>query len=208
MTNDEGESEERLRIMTLGNSKVGKTTFIIKYTEDYFQEIYLSTIGIDFRVKEITVDDNTYKLLFYDTTGQEKYKSLALNVVKNTHGIILMYDITDKSSFVSIPDWIQSVRDIKGDDFPLLLLGNKIDKKEERIISSEEGEELAKEYKIDFLETSNKDGTNVNEAGLTIVKKILESNQREVLNNVSMNSTKLDTNNKVDSQKDNSRKFC
>ena len=208
MTNDEDESEERLKIMTLGNTKVGKTSFIIKYTEDYFQEIYLSTIGIDFRVKDITIDEKVYKLLFYDTTGQEKYKSLALNVVKNIHGIILMYDITDKSSFESIPEWIQSLQDVKGNDFPMILLGNKIDKEEERIISNEDGEELAKEYNIDFLETSNKNGTNINEAVLAIVKKILESNQRDELNNISANSAKLSENNMVDNQKDNSKKCC
>ena len=172
--NEEHNNEEdSINIMILGNSEVGKTSFIIKYTDDSFQEVYLSTIGIDYKIKTINVEDKQYQLFFYDTTGQERYKSLAFNTVKNADGVILMYDITNKASFKSIPEWIKNVSERKGDDFPLILLGNKIDKEDKREISKEQGEDLADEYNIDFFEISNKEGININEAILTLVKKII-----------------------------------
>ena len=206
---EESDSEERINIMTLGNSMVGKTSFIIKYTENNFQDSYLATVGIDFKVKTINIKDKQYKLFFYDTTGQEKYKSIAFNVIKTAHGIILMYDITDNASFTAIPEWITSVKDTKGKDFPMILCGNKIDLEEERKISKEDGEGLADEYKIDFFEISNKDGTNVEEAGLRIVNKILEKRQNEGLidYNSSHSSSKLSRSSKS-IQQDDSKKCC
>ena len=179
--------------MTLGNSAVGKTSFIIRYTDNSFQEVYLSTIGIDYKEKMIDVDNKQYKLFFYDTTGQEKFRSLAFNTVKNADGVILMYDITNKESFKSIPEWIKNVRERKGDDFPLLLLGNKIDKEDKRVISKEQGEDLAEEYNIDFFEISNKNGTNIEEAVFTFLKKILEyiSHAERKLNNSIISSKDL-----------------
>ena len=190
---EESESEERINIMTLGNTMVGKTSFIIKFTENNFQESYLATIGIDFKVKTVTIKDKPYKLFFYDTTGQEKYKSIAFNIIKTAHGVILIYDITDKASFNAIPEWITSVKESKGADFPMILCGNKIDLKEERKVFKEDGEDLANEYKIDFFEISNKDGNNVEDAGLCIVNKILEKRQKDSLvdYNSSHSSTKL-----------------
>ena len=175
--NDEEYDEETINIMTLGNSSVGKTSFIIKYIEDTFQEVYLATVGIDFKIKNIIIKDKHYKLYFYDTTGQEKYKSLSFNIIKNAHGILLMYDVTNESSFESIPEWIRNIKELKGDNFPMILLGNKIDVINKRKISKEKGEDLAEENKIDFFETSNKEGINIEEATLALVNKIIKINK-------------------------------
>ena len=208
---DDEESEERIKIMALGNSKVGKTSFITKYTDNTFQDVYLATIGIDFKIKNIVIKEIQYKLFFYDTTGQEKYRSMALNMIKNAHGIILMYDITDKSSFDAITEWIKSIHDLKGKNFPVILLGNKIDLEDGRVISQEEGKKLADEYKIEFFETSNIDGTNINEAGLAIVNKILDSRQRiSILDNnssASSHSSKVTIKTK-NKKKGKSKKCC
>ena len=110
---NENEFEEKINIMTLGNTTVGKTCFILKFTENRFQETYLVTIGLDFKMKTIQIKEKKYKIFFYDTTGQERYKSIALNTIKNANGILLMYDITNEESFKSIPNWIQSVKDVK-----------------------------------------------------------------------------------------------
>ena len=186
------ENERRINLMILGNSKVGKTCFILRYTDNIFQEVYLSTIGIDFKTKTETVNNKQYKIYLYDTTGQEKYKSIALNIIKNAQGIILMYDITDRKSFESIPDWIKSVKDAKGSNFPMILLGNKLDKEDVRVIKEKEGKELADEYKIKFFETSNKTGTNIQEAGMALVNEILKINNLENReNSMSNNNTRL-----------------
>ena len=204
---NENENEERINIMTLGNTEVGKSCFILRFTDNIFQEIYLATVGIDFKIKTETINNKQYKLFLYDTTGQEKYKSIALNIIKNAQGIILMYDITDRKSFESIPDWIKSVKDAKGSYFPMILLGNKLDKEDVRVIKEKEGKELADEYKIKFFETSNKTGTNIQEAGMALVNEILK------INNLENRESKLSKSNTILSKKsvklkNNSKRCC
>ena len=201
------ENERRINLMILGNSKVGKTCFILRYTDNIFQEVYLSTIGIDFKTKTETVNNKQYKIYLYDTTGQEKYKSIALNIIKNAQGIILMYDITDRESFESIPEWIKSIKDAKGSNFPMILLGNKLDKEDVRVIKEKEGKELADEYKIKFFETSNKTGINIQEAGMALVNEILK------INNLENRESKLSKKNTILSKKsvklkNNSKRCC
>ena len=170
---EESKNEETIKIIILGDSKVGKTSFIIRFTKNKFDETYLATIGIDYIYRIINIENKLYKLMFYDTAGEERYKSIPKNHIKNMQGIILMYDITDKSSFDSIIDWISDVKEIKGENFPMILVGNKIDLNESREVTEEMGYELAEKNQIEFFETSNKDGTNIQEAGLEIVYKIL-----------------------------------
>ena len=204
---NENENEERINIMTLGNTEVGKSCFILRFTDNIFQEIYLATVGIDFKIKTETINNKQYKLFLYDTTGQEKYKSIALNIIKNAQGIILMYDITDRESFESIPEWIKSIKDAKGSNFPMILLGNKLDKEDVRVIKEKEGKELADEYKIKFFETSNKTGINIQEAGMALVNEILK------INNLENRESKLSKSNTILSKKsvklkNNSKRCC
>ena len=188
---EDSDIEEKINILILGNTAVGKTSYILKYTEDEFQEMYLATVGIDFKVKVVKINNVSYRVYFYDTTGQEKYKSISLNMIKNANGIILMYDITNKVSFESIPEWIESVKNVKGSNFPMILLGNKIDEEGDRKISKEEGEKLAKNFDIDFFEISNRDGININEAGLAMINKIIEYRQKYNADYISSNSSKI-----------------
>ena len=191
---------EKINILTLGDSSVGKTSFILRYTEEAFTEVYLSTMGIDYKSKILKINNKKYMVIFFDTAGQEKYRSISFNVIKNAHGVILMYDITNKSSFDSITKWMGDIRNAKGNDFPVLLLGNKIDNEEKRQVSKNQGEQLAQQYGIDFFETSNKVGTNINESSLAIINKIIEEREKakslakdyEILND--KNTIKLDRN--------------
>ena len=208
-TENENENEERINIMTLGNSEVGKTCYILKYTENFFQELYLTTIGIDFKIKTETINNKQYKLFLYDTTGQEKYKSIALNIIRNAQGIILMYDITNKKSFESIPEWIKSIRDSKGENFPMILLGNKLDKEDIRVISEKEGKELADEYGIKFFETSNKTGVNIQESGMALVNEILKIKENEIKDSfVSKSSHNSKLSSKRTTLKSEERRCC
>ena len=170
---EDSKNEEIIKIMILGNYSVGKTSFLIRFTKNKFDETYLATIGIDYKYRIINIENKLYKLMFYDTVGEEKYKSIPKNHIKNVQGIILMYDITNKKSFDSIIDWISDVKEINGENFPMILVGNKIDLNESREVTEEMGNELAEKNQIEFFETSNKDGTNIQEAGLEIVYKIL-----------------------------------
>ena len=189
--NSENVNEDIINIMTLGISSVGKTSFIFRFTENTFQNLFISTIGIDYKVKIIEIENIKYKLIFYDTAGQEKFKSVAPNLIKKAHGIIIMYDITNKSSFDSIPDIIKNIKEEKGNDFPMILIGNKIDLEQDREIKKEQGKDLASKNGIEFFEISNKEGINIQEAGFAIVNKILEKRKDNNFVNESCNNTNM-----------------
>ena len=166
--------EERINLIALGNQEVGKTTFILRFTENTFKQIYLTTCGMDMQIKYITLPDNkNYKIFFYDTAGEERFKSITFNVLKNSDGIILMYDITNQKSFESISGWMDSINEKKGNNFPIVLVGNKCDLSDQRVISKKEGENLANKYKLNFFETSNKTGKNIEESCLKLIDTIL-----------------------------------
>ena len=170
--------EERINLLALGNQEVGKTTFILRFTENTFKQLYLTTCGMDMQIKYITLPDNkNYKIFFYDTAGEERFKSITFSVLKNSDGIILMYDITNRKSFESISGWMESINDKKGKNCPIVLVGNKSDLSEKRVISKKEGENLANKYKLNFFETSNKTGKNIEESCLKLIDIILEKQE-------------------------------
>ena len=164
---------EKLKILTLGNRDVGKSCFISRYIDDKFQETYLMTVGFDVKTKDIVLNNKNYKIAMYDTAGQERFKSMAYNVIKNSDGIILIFSITNQDSFDAIAEWMKNIRDAKPKEFPVVLLGNKIDLEDERVISKQEGEELAQKYELSFYETSNKTGENIEKSCLDLINKII-----------------------------------
>ena len=170
-----------INLITLGNSTVGKSCFIYKYARNEFRSRFVSTIGVDFLAKNIKLPSGqNVTIKFQDTAGQERYRSLAFNFVKMADGILLMYDITNMETFESISGWVESIKEIKGNDFPIILIGNKYDLNEKRKVSKKEGEKKAEENGFLFLETSCINNINIEETVNTIVKKIIEKkNQLE-----------------------------
>ena len=165
-----------IRILALGNSKVGKTSYIIRNVKDIY-EIHLSTIGFNIQIKKIELKNGKkVNVKFYDTSGQERYHSLAPNFIKTTDGILLMYDITDRETFDAISKWYNDILNNKEKDFPIILVGNKTDLEDERQVQREEGEDFAKKLNIKFFEVSNKDGTNVKESSKELIRMILNHN--------------------------------
>ena len=185
----------QFKLLTLGNSNVGKTSFILKYTEDTFTTNTSTTIGIDYKDKyEILKNNQKVKIAIYDTNGQERFKSLSLNYLKKADGILLFYDITDKESFDSIKEWMQSIYEIKDNNFPIVLIGNKIDLEDKRKVTKEEGESESLKYNIKFYETSCKDNINIKESILFLIYKILgniqEEKDKEKNENIVLNTKK------------------
>ena len=175
---------KQIKLITLGNSKVGKSSYILRYTDNEFSFHMPTTIGLDFKDKIETLDnEERVKIILYDTNGQERYKSISFNMLKNADAVLLFYDITDKESFDSIKDWIQSIYEFKDKEFPLVLIGNKIDKEEDRVITTNQGESEALKYNIKFFEISCKDSINIREPILHFIsiansKKDKEGNIR------------------------------
>ena len=198
MKNDDLGNYEKINILTLGNTTVGKTCFILRFTENFFQPIYLTTCGIDSKYKIITLSNSkSYKAIFYDTAGQERHRSISLNQIKSADGILLMYDVTNQDSFNSIKGWMDNIREIKGNNFPVILVGNKIDLKEDRKISQLNGQNLADSYGISFYEISNKTGENVEEATLDLINKISDCLERGIIFNIKNDKTSIVLNKKT-----------
>ena len=175
-------SLSEIKIITLGETAVGKSSFIIRYAQDKFSSNYISTLGLDYRQRKIKLEDGReINLRLFDTAGQERYKSISVNLIKKANGILLIYDITNKGSFNSIGKWMESIDEVSSANTKVILVGNKIDMEGERQVTKEEGERRAKEYNIPFYETSCKNGININEVFSRITKEIL--NKKENIDN-------------------------
>ena len=149
--------------MVIGESKVGKTSLIKRYTQDKFAGIYLTTVGVDFQDKVIQINDKKIRLQIWDTAGQERFRNIAKNYFHSSDGFLLVYDITDLNSLNSLNYWIEQIKANAPENTKSVLVGNKSDLEKERKVSKEEGEEFAKKHNIKFYESSAKEGFNVNE---------------------------------------------
>ena len=164
------------KILLLGDTQVGKSSFLMRYIDNTFQESYLSTVGLDFKVKNVQLDDgNTYRVQIWDTAGQDRFHAITRNYFKNAHGIILIYDVTLIESFHNVKNWIKQIKEEVTDKVSIILAGNKIDMEEKRKVSKEEGEKMAADYGLKFYECSAKTGENVEEAFKDIVTKTVEN---------------------------------
>lgn len=176
-------------ITLLGDTTTGKTSLINYYKELGFNE-NIPTIGIDFFYKEITSSNNIkYNLKIYDTGGQEQYHSMALNILKKCKGIILVYAINNEKSFKNITNnWINKIKEsVDISKISVILVGNKIDLKYDRIVSYEDGKNVAKDNNFLFVETSAKTGENINDVFQKLFDNIV--NNFEVKKNEENNFT-------------------
>ena len=163
------------KILLLGDSEVGKSCFLMRYADNVFVDNYITTIGLDYKLKYIQLDSGqVIKVQLWDTAGQDRYRTIAKNYYKGSHGILLLYDVTKSSSFENIREWIKDIREEVYEKAIIFLIGNKIDKKDQIKIKTEEGEKLAEEFNIPFFEASAKSGENVDEIFKALYKKISE----------------------------------
>jgi Ras-related protein Rab-8A len=164
------------KILVIGDGAVGKSCIIRRYVDNEFENAHLQTVGLDFKLKNIQLDDgNSLKAQIWDTAGQERFHSITRNYFKNAHGIILIYDVTLIESFHNVKNWIKQIKKEASDKVSIILVGNKIDMENERVVSNEEGEKIADEYGLKFFECSAKTGVNIEQIFKEVAKKILEN---------------------------------
>ena len=177
------ESEPPLyKILLLGDSTVGKTCFLLRYMDDSFLDLHMATIGLDYRLKTMILEDQKIvKVQLWDTAGQDKFRAITRNYYKGASGIILLFDVTNIKSFENIKKWINEIKEEISEKVSIILIGNKIDNANERKISKEQGEKLASEIGVKFFDTFAKTGEGINECVFYLVKKIFE-NDPEVKN--------------------------
>lgn len=180
--------ENTIKLLLIGDSAVGKTNFIFRFVDNRFQSTHLTTIGFDFKSKVCTLPSSkkTVKLQIWDTAGQERYMSLNQNLFLKVQGVLLMYDISSRDSFMHLKNWINLIKDTI-EEIPMVLVGNKVDKEDERTVSFEEGEKFAKELNILFVESSGKENKNVQEAFYMLTEDVINKIKNERTSTVGVN---------------------
>ncbi|XP_060911495.1 ras-related protein Rab-6A isoform X1 [Labrus mixtus] len=159
---DFGNPLRKFKLVFLGEQSVGKTSLITRFMYDSFDNTYQATIGIDFLSKTMYLEDRTQiRLQLWDTAGQERFRSLIPSYIRDSAAAVVVYDITNVNSFQQTTKWIDDVRTERGSDVIIMLVGNKTDLADKRQITTEEGEQRAKEMNVLFIETSAKTGYNV-----------------------------------------------
>mmetsp|Transcript_18833 Transcript_18833/g.21628 ORF Transcript_18833/g.21628 Transcript_18833/m.21628 type:complete len:223 (+) Transcript_18833:20-688(+) len=156
-----GNSLSKYKLVFVGDQSVGKTSIINRFVYDQFDGKDHPTVGIDFIAKTIYFDDKTIRLQLWDTAGQERFRSLIPSYIRDSSVAVIVYDITSRSSFENINKWIEYVREERGDDVIIALVGNKTDMADKRVVKDEEGAAKAREFGVIFTEVSAKAGHNV-----------------------------------------------
>ena len=168
--------DKKCQLLIIGDSTVGKTSILNRYTNGEFNTNYLATVGLDFFKKDEIFDGKTVRIKIWDTAGQERYKSLTQGYFRNAEGILIVFDVSNSETFEHLKYWIQSVKThihLDKGQVPAIIIGNKIDIFE-REVSKEDGEKYAKEEKMEYFETSAKNGKGVDECIKFLIKKVLK----------------------------------
>ncbi|PVU93144.1 hypothetical protein BB559_003414 [Furculomyces boomerangus] len=161
-----------IKLLLIGDSGVGKSCLLLRFSDDSFTPSFITTIGIDFKIRTIELDGKRIKLQIWDTAGQERFRTITTAYYRGAMGILLVYDVTDERSFNNIHNWIRNVEQHANEGVNKILIGNKCDIEERKVISTEKGKALANEYNLKFLETSAKSNINVEEAFYSLARDI------------------------------------
>ncbi|GMI78351.1 ARABIDOPSIS RAB GTPASE HOMOLOG C1, RAB GTPASE HOMOLOG 18-1, RAB GTPASE HOMOLOG B18 [Hibiscus trionum] len=175
-TTSQPEFDYLFKLLLIGDSGVGKSTLLLSFTSDTFEELN-PTIGVDFKVKHVNIEGKKLKLAIWDTAGQERFRTLTSSYYRGAQGIIMVYDVTRRDTFTNLSDiWAKEI-DLysTNQDCIKMLVGNKVDKESERVVSKKEGIDFAQKYGCLFIECSAKTQVNVEQCFEELVLKILDT---------------------------------
>ena len=165
---------ELIKIVMVGDSGVGKSSLLLRYVEDSFTEFFISgTTGVDYKRKKVVIDGKELNVELWDTAGQERFRTITTSYYRGAKGVVLVYDVGDPLSFNNATQWLVEIERYALQKPVKLLVGNKCDLQSKKQVKNEEGTEFADYYQLPFLETSAKDGTNVEKAFDILLKRIL-----------------------------------
>ena len=197
----EDEYDYIFKVLLIGNSDVGKSSLILRYVDQIWNDVFVPTIGVDFKVKSLEVDKKLVKMQIWDTAGQERFRNVISSYFKGAHGILLIYDITAKDSFKELENWLGEVERNANSQVLKILIGNKCDLEDRREISKDEGEAFAMRNGMQFIETSAKLNTNVNEAFEALAKIMVESSNKRNAVKFEKKPIKVDKGSNLNTQK-------
>jgi Ras-related protein Rab-1A len=160
------------KLLLIGDSGVGKSCLLLRFADDSYTESYISTIGVDFKIRTIQLDGKTIKLQIWDTAGQERFRTITSSYYRGAHGIIVVYDVTEAESFNNIKQWLHEIDRYACEGVNRLLVGNKCDLTTKRQVEYGSAKDFAESLGVPFLETSAKSATNVEQAFITMASEI------------------------------------
>ncbi|KAF9197204.1 GTP-binding protein [Haplosporangium sp. Z 27] len=161
-----------IKLLLIGDSGVGKSCLLLRFSDDSFTPSFITTIGIDFKIRTIELDGKRIKLQIWDTAGQERFRTITTAYYRGAMGILLVYDVTDERSFSNIRNWFSNIEQHASEGVNKILIGNKCDMPDKKVITKDQGQALADEFGIKFLETSAKSNICVEEAFFSLARDI------------------------------------
>lgn len=169
------DGEHVFKTLIIGDSSVGKSNLLLRFSDNIFHDTFLPTIGVDFKIKSVNVYDKSIKLNIWDTAGQDRFKTITQAYYKGAHGIVVVFDITERNSFEHVQNWFQEIKKNAGETVVKILVGNKVDLQESRAVQKSEGEALARSLGVLYVETSAKTGENVDSVFMNLSKQIYDA---------------------------------
>ena len=177
------------KVLLLGDSDVGKSSLILRYTDETFNSKLINSIGVDFKMKKKEIDGKIIKVQIWDTAGHERFRSITYSYYRGANAIIIVFDLSDKKSFISITEWLKQIEKHANANVFKFLVGNKSDLVDERKVTYEEAKQYADEHELPYIETSAKEGINITELFDSSIKSFL-SNAKNFIGdkNIKLNS--------------------
>jgi small GTP-binding protein len=177
---DKMDTNSQIKIMILGNQAVGKSSIMLRYTDDVFHYNMMGTAGVDIKKKMIKIQDEPIKVMIYDTAGHDRFRQITKNCYKGSKGIMLVYDVSDKKTYESVSDWMDHIKNNADSGAEIILVGNKSDITN-REVTTEDGIALASKFKVPLFETSALTGYNVEAAFLKLVQNISNKEFKKII---------------------------
>ncbi|KAN0003843.1 hypothetical protein ACTFIZ_010017 [Dictyostelium cf. discoideum] len=181
--------EYLFKFIFVGDSGVGKSSILLRFADDTFFETYISTIGVDFKIKTVYVEGKAIKLQIWDTSGQERFRVHNNSQYRGCHGVMVVYDVTDQRSFENVPKWIQEIERYAHENITKMVIGNKNDLISQRVVDPFLAQEFADSLDITFKETSAKQAINIEDAFITLVKLCIDRIEENKPSSSSSSST-------------------
>ncbi|CDR96311.1 Rab1b, putative [Babesia bigemina] len=185
------EYDHLFKIIIIGDSGAGKSSLLLRFAvspsthrhiamqDDTYSESYMSTIGVDFKIKTVKIDNATIKLQIWDTAGQERFRTITSTYYRGAHGIITVYDVTSRVSFESVKKtWLTDIEKYSNANITKILIGNKIDLEDQRAVTTDEAREFATQHNMDYIEASAKTAQNVEKAFESIARTLKDKATR------------------------------
>ncbi|XP_026866108.1 ras-related protein Rab-35 [Electrophorus electricus] len=167
------------KLLIIGDSGVGKSSLLLRFADNTFSGSYITTIGVDFKIRTVEINGEKVKLQIWDTAGQERFRTITSTYYRGTHGVIVVYDVTSAESFVNVKRWLHEINQ-NCDDVCRILVGNKNDDPGSKVVETNDAQKFAEQMGIQLFETSAKENINVEDMFNCITELVLKARKESV----------------------------